>query len=145
MRYRQGLKNEGVCTMQERVNEYRLAAAAKEIAITEKDALRMTYRDGLKLRLKGRKTLRDILIALGCQVKNKCCYQSTMLIMPIFSTCPNTFMVRLEEICSTSTWRQVITNHVGCLQTCGLAICRSSCKFFTDRLDTIKILSTLLK
>lgn len=52
------------------MNEYRLAQAAKEVAISEKENLRATYRDGLKLRLKGKKSLRDILLALGCQVTN---------------------------------------------------------------------------
>ena len=51
-----------------RVNEYRNAEAAREVAITEKETLRATYRAGLKLRLRGKSKLRDILLALGCQV-----------------------------------------------------------------------------
>lgn len=53
---------------QVRINEYRLAEAARETATSEKETLRAQYRAGLKLRLRGKKSLLDILLALGCKV-----------------------------------------------------------------------------
>lgn len=50
------------------MNEYRLAEAAKISSITEREELRSAWRRKLSLRLKGKASLRDILIALGIQV-----------------------------------------------------------------------------
>ena len=55
--------------LQERLNKYRIAEAAKLKSVEEREEMRSSWRRKLGLRLKGKITLRDILTALNCKVR----------------------------------------------------------------------------
>ena len=54
--------------MQSRLAKHRQELVDKENALTQREQLRRRVREGLQIRLRGKKGLREILMALGCQV-----------------------------------------------------------------------------